>query len=203
MTAPITTEPDTIQVSAAHAEVWALVKRTQAGEIEAFGSIYSRYFDVVFGVVYSHVSSLHLAEELTSEALLRALEHIDGYTYQGRDFGAWVVTIARNLVRDYYKSKYYCTTVLVEDLRDCADESRRADPVAAAINALNNVWLRDALAELTKEQRQCIVLRFLKEYSVAETGKEMGGLNESAIKSLQYRAIRSLRRYLPPGVIAW
>jgi RNA polymerase sigma-70 factor (ECF subfamily) len=51
---------------------------------------------------------------------------------------------------------------------------------------------------LNPEQRECIVLRFLQGFSVAETAHVMGK-NEGAIKALQYRAVRALHRLLPEG----
>ena len=45
-----------------------------------------------------------LAEDFTSETFLRALRRIGSITYQGRDIGAWFVTIARNIIFDHSKS---------------------------------------------------------------------------------------------------
>src|SRR5206468_11851041 len=93
--------------SDAAAEVWALVERAQAGEAEAFGLIYDRYFDTVFRFVYFRVGNRQLAEDLTADTFLRALKRIGSFTWQGPDLGVWLVTIARNLVADHFKSGRY------------------------------------------------------------------------------------------------
>jgi len=184
----------------AAAEVWALVERAQAGEAEAFGLIYDRYMDTVFRFVYFRVGNRQLAEDLTSDTFLRALKRIGSFTWQGRDLGAWLVTIARNLVADHFKSGRYRLEVTTGDVLDADREDRgpEGSPESAVVDHITNVALLTAVKQLNPEQQECIVLRFLQGFSVAETAQTMGK-NEGAIKALQYRAVRALARLLPEG----
>ena len=184
----------------AAAEVWALVERAQAGEAEAFGLIYDRYVDTVFRFVYFRVGNRQLAEDLTSDTFLRALKRIGSFTWQGRDLGAWLVTIARNLVADHFKSGRYRLEVTTGDVLDADREDRgpEGSPESAVVDHITNVALLTAVKQLNPEQQECIVLRFLQGFSVAETAQTMGK-NEGAIKALQYRAVRALARLLPEG----
>ncbi|MEV4823586.1 ECF subfamily RNA polymerase sigma factor, BldN family [Micromonospora sp. NPDC049274] len=181
-------------------EVWTLVERAQAGESEAFGLIYDRYVDTVFRFVYFRVGNRQLAEDLTSDTFLRALKRIGSFTWQGRDLGAWLVTIARNLVADHFKSGRYRLEVTTGDVLDADREDRgpEGSPEAAVVEHITNVALLTAVKQLNPEQQECIVLRFLQGFSVAETARTMGK-NEGAIKALQYRAVRALARLLPDG----
>ncbi|MGA8116860.1 MAG: ECF subfamily RNA polymerase sigma factor, BldN family [Actinocatenispora sp.] len=190
--------PDQVPESAG--EVWRLVQRAQAGDTDAFGKIYDRYMDTVFRFIYFRVSTRQLAEDLTSETFLRALRRIGSFTWQGRDLGAWLVTIARNLVADHFKSGRYRLEVSTAEVLD-ADRPERGpegSPEAAVLDMLTNRTLLEAVKRLNPEQQECIVLRFLQGFSVAETAQTMGK-NEGAIKALQYRAVRSLARLLPEG----
>jgi RNA polymerase sigma-70 factor (ECF subfamily) len=182
------------------AEVWALVERAQAGESEAFGLIYDRYVDTVIRFVSFRVGNRQLAEDLTSDTFLRALKRIGSFTWQGRDLGAWLVTIARNLVADHFKSGRYRLEVTTGDVLDADREDRgpEGSPEAAVVDHITNVALLTAVKQLNPEQQECIVLRFLQGFSVAETAQTMGK-NEGAIKALQYRAVRALARLLPEG----
>jgi RNA polymerase sigma-70 factor (ECF subfamily) len=184
----------------AAAEVWALVERAQAGEAEAFGLIYDRYMDTVFRFVYFRVGNRQLAEDLTSDTFLRALKRIGSFTCQGRDLGAWLVTFARNLVADHFKSGRYRLEVTTGDVLDADREDRgpEGSPESAVVDHITNVALLTAVKQLNPEQQECIVLRFLQGFSVAETAQTMGK-NEGAIKALQYRAVRALARLLPEG----
>lgn len=186
--------------SDARHEVWLLIERAQGGDTEAFGLIYDRYVDTVFRFIYFRVGNRPLAEDLTSDTFLRALKRIGSFTWRGRDLGAWLVTIARNLVADHFKSGRYRLEVTTGDVLDADREDRgpEGSPETAVVDHITNVALLTAVKQLNPEQQECIVLRFLQGFTVAETAQAMRK-NEGAIKALQYRAVRALARLLPEG----
>ena len=171
-----------------------LVERAQEGETEAFGQLYDQYSDTVYRYIYYRVGSKATAEDLTSETFLRALRRIGTFTWQGRDFGAWLVTIARNLVADHFKSSRFRLEVTTGEMLD-ANEVERS-PEDSVLESLSNAALLDAVRRLNPQQQECVTLRFLQGLSVAETARIMGK-NEGAIKTLQYRAVRTLARLFP------
>ncbi len=181
--------------AAAARESWSWVERVQSGDMEAFGLIYERYVDSVFRFVHFRVGHRQAAEDMTSEVFLRALKRIGSFTWQGRDLGAWLVTIARNLVADHFKSGRYRLEVTTGDVLDADREDRgpEGSPESAVVDHITNVALLTAVKKLRPLQQECIVLRFLKGYSVAEVAQAMR-CNEGAIKALQYRAVRALAR---------
>jgi RNA polymerase sigma-70 factor (ECF subfamily) len=186
-------EPD-----ADRAEVVELVRRAQAGDAEAFGRLYDRYLDVVYRYVYYRVGGKALAEDLVSETFLRALRRIGTFEWQGRDFAAWLITIARNIVADHYKSGRFRLEVSTADM---IDADRATDgPENDVLDGITNASLLDAVKKLNSEQQECVVLRFLHGLSVIETAQAMGK-SEGAIKALQYRAVRTLGRMLPKELI--
>ncbi|WP_069814363.1 ECF subfamily RNA polymerase sigma factor, BldN family [Streptomyces sp. TP-A0874] len=171
-----------------------LVERAQSGEAEAFGCLYDQYADTVYRYVYYRVGGKATAEDLTSETFLRALRRIGTFTWQGRDFGAWLVTIARNLVADHFKSSRFRLEVTTGEMLDASELER--SPEDSVLESLSNAALLDAVRRLNPQQQECVTLRFLQGLSVAETARVMGK-NEGAIKTLQYRAVRTLARLLP------
>jgi RNA polymerase sigma-70 factor, ECF subfamily len=173
-----------------------LVARSQAGEPEAFGLLYDRYVDLVYRYIYYRVGSPTLAEDLVSETFLRALRRIDSFTWQGRDFAAWLVTIARNLIADHFKSGRYRLEITTEDILESGPAQTTDGPESLVLDSLTNATLLSAVKQLNPEQQECIVLRFLQGLSVNETALAMGK-NDGAIKALQYRAVRALARLLP------
>ncbi|MFE1954536.1 MULTISPECIES: ECF subfamily RNA polymerase sigma factor, BldN family [Streptomyces] len=176
------------------ARMMDLVERAQAGEADAFGRLYDQYSDTVYRYIYYRVGGKATAEDLTSETFLRALRRIGTFTWQGRDFGAWLVTIARNLVADHFKSSRFRLEVTTGEMLD-ANEVERS-PEDSVLESLSNAALLDAVRRLNPQQQECVTLRFLQGLSVAETARVMGK-NEGAIKTLQYRAVRTLARLLP------
>ncbi len=177
----------------------SLVERAQAGDADAFGELYDRYVDQVYRYIAYRVGSTQLAEDLTSETFLRALRRIGSFTWQGRDVGAWFVTISRNLIADHYKSGRYRLEMTTDDVTESGKAPTISGPEAEVLESMQNKVLLEAIKKLNAEQQECVVLRFLQSLSVAETAAIMGK-NEGAIKALQYRAIRTLGRLLPEGV---
>jgi RNA polymerase sigma-70 factor (ECF subfamily) len=182
------------------ATVMDIVARAQAGDADAFGELYDRYVDVVYRYIHYRVSNTALAEDLTSETFLRALRRISTYTWQGRDFGAWLVTIARNLIADHYKSGRYRMELATSDLVEAGADRTQEGPENEVLAGLTNAALLEAVKQLNAEQQECIALRFLQGMSVAETAQIMGK-NDGAIKALQYRAVKSLSRLLPQDLL--
>ncbi len=172
----------------------ALVTLAQQGDAEAFGQIYDAYVNAVYRYLYYRLGSHPLAEDLTSETFLRALRRIDSFSWQGKDIGAWFVTIARNLVADHVKSSRFRLEVTTADMLDAdrADDGIEDE----VLSRLQNAVLLDAVRQLKPEQQECIVLRFLQGLSVAETAAVLQR-SEGAVKQLQLRAVRALAKLLP------
>jgi RNA polymerase sigma-70 factor (ECF subfamily) len=175
------------------ARMMDLVERAQAGEADAFGRLYDQYSDTVYRYIYYRVGGKATAEDLTSETFLRALRRIGTFTWQGRDFGAWLVTIARNLVADHFKSSRFRLEVTTGEMLDTG--GIECSPEDSVLECFSNTALLDAVRHLSPQQQECATLRFLQGLSVAETARVMGK-NEGAVRALQYRAVRGLARFL-------
>ena len=178
-------------------DVWGMVRRAQEGDAEAFGELYDHYVTLVHRYAYHRVGDRATAEDITSETFVRALRRIDSLSFQGRDVGAWLVTIARNIVFDHVKSSRYRLEVTTADMRDA--DTATDGPEDAVVQRLTNEALVECIRKLGPEQQECLTLRFLQGLSVAETATIMDR-NEGAVKALQHRAVRRLAQLLPEGL---
>ncbi|MCM3883716.1 sigma-70 family RNA polymerase sigma factor [Frankia sp. R82] len=178
----------------------ALVARASQGDSEAFGALYDHYADLVFRYALYHVGGdPAAAEDVVSETFLRALRMIGAFTWQGRDIGAWFITIARNLMVDQARSARRRFEIPTADILAASDRSLgqvTPGPEELIVTGLTQQELLDAIRRLRPDQRECIALRFLEELSVRETALAMGR-NEGAVRALQLRAVRTLARSLP------
>ena len=182
-------DPDGTDIAADHAETWVIVERAKGGDGDAFAQLYDRYFDLVFRFIYFRVNDRALAEDFTSETFLRALRRIGTINYQGRDIGAWFITIARNIVLDHVKSARNRLEITTADTIE--GDERAESTENAVLEVLTAERLMQAVRQLGDEQRECVMLRFVQGFSVAETAQAMGK-NDGAIKALQHRAVRKL-----------
>lgn len=172
---------------------WDVVRRAQAFEEDALRTLYELYYPKVYNYAFLQMGDIHAAEDLAADVMLKMLESIRSYRFRGLPFGAWVFRIARNRLIDLHRRRKRRGEV---DLSETL-ASTLASPQSLAERALDRGQLQIALKHLTSEQRQVIVLKFIEGFDNRSIGRIMGR-NEGAIKSLQHRALGSLRRILGP-----
>jgi RNA polymerase sigma-70 factor (ECF subfamily) len=175
----------------------ALVELARKGDADAFGLLYDHYQSSVYRFLFYRTRSSALAEDLCSETFFRALRSMSNFRWQGKDFGAWLMTIARNLATDHFKSGRTRLEMTTEDMgvHDDATEG----PEAAVLAGLTNEILLTSLKSLPDEQRDCLIMRFLQGMSIAETAAVLGR-SDGAIKQLQLRGVRNLAKLMPEGI---
>ncbi|MFT4082834.1 MAG: sigma-70 family RNA polymerase sigma factor [Nocardioides sp.] len=175
----------------------ALVELARKGDTEAFGALYDHYHRAVYRFLFYRTRSVTLAEDLTSETFFRALRSMTGFRWQGKDFVAWLMTIARNLATDHFKAGRTRLEMATEDMGQHDDATD--GPESIVMSQVTNSLLLESLAELPAEQRDCIVLRFLQGMSIAETAAVLDR-SDGAVKQLQLRGIRNLAKLVPDGL---
>lgn len=169
-----------------------LVQRARAGDESALAAIYEQCHGPVYRYIYYRVGDAALAEELTAEVFVRMVARIHAFQEQGRPVLAWLYTIARNLVADHLRRAGRAAAVPLDESLP-AGEDHQPSRVAERNEA--RAGLLAALSRLTETQRQVILLKFMEARSNAEVAAILGK-DEGAVKSLQHRALASLRRYL-------
>jgi RNA polymerase sigma-70 factor (ECF subfamily) len=145
------------------------------------------------------------AEQMTGEVWLRALDRIQSVTDRGNGkvFGAWVVTIARNLLLDHVRSARHRWDRTVAAVPErYAEENTAGEAIQRLTTKFYAQQLVPCLRRLPKDQRDCIGLRFYAGLSVSETAAALDR-NEGAVKALQHRAIRRLAQLLPDDAASW
>ena len=168
-----------------------LVARLKANDDEAYREVVARYGDPLYGYIYSITGDHHLSEDVISETYLRMVEKIDTYTFYGAPFKSWLYRIAHNLAINTLKRARH--TVGAEEIERIAPQGD--DPAATIAGRIEAEELRAALAELTEEQQQVVLLRFVAGQSNSEVAQALDK-TENAIKQMQFRALRSLGRLL-------
>jgi len=168
-----------------------LIRRARAFDEAALSWLFDTYYPRVYNYGLVQLRDTQSAEDLASDVMLRVLGAIPRYRACGIPFSAWVFRIARNRLVDIRRRQTRRREV---GLADC-DIAGSPAPHAAVERALNYGEISLALSRLTEVQQQVIVLRFLKDFDVATVARILGR-SESAVKSLQFRALASLRRIM-------
>ncbi len=175
-------------------EVVGWVDLAKTGDQHAYAQIYDRYVGMVYGYVYRRVGGQkQLAEDLVGDVFLRGWRRMSTFEWQGVDFGAWLMTIARNRVNDHYKSARYRLDSTAGEIYDPKPTMEMAvdSPERIAIARDMARSLGAALEQLKDDHREVVELRFVHGMSVSDTAATMQR-TIGATKALQYRALRAL-----------
>jgi RNA polymerase sigma-70 factor, ECF subfamily len=166
-----------------------LVYKAKNGDKEAFGKLYQKYLDSIYRYIFFRVNQdKKIAEDLTQAVFYKALEKLDSFDEEIAGFRPWIYKIAHNLVIDHYRN-FRQTTTLNEML---ADEDHKFEEKILQNMQVQNIY-KAMNKELTEEQKQIIILKFVNDLSNKEIALILNK-NEEAIRSLQYRALQNLRK---------
>lgn len=169
-----------------------LVQRSQRGDTEAFAALYREYVQPIYRYIYHRVNDRQLAEDLTGDVFTRAFRSVQSYSEQGKPFAAWLYRIAQARVIDHYRRANRRPVMSsIDDLPLAAE----GDMDRNLIRKQAARTLQTAIAELTDDQQQVVILRFIEGYRI-EAVAEIMNKNANAIKALQHRALRTLARRL-------
>lgn len=170
------------------------LQQARAYDRAALAAIYDDYYPPLYRYIYRRTSNVEVAQDLTAVVFQRFLQAIQAGAGPERHLRAWLYRVAHNLVIDHYHRQQYeqyspLNDMLVatgDDLEQTADQALMVEQV------------RMALYQLTDDQQQVIMLKFLEGLSNAEVAaildKPVG-----AVKSLQHRALAALQRCLIPA----
>jgi RNA polymerase sigma-70 factor (ECF subfamily) len=169
-----------------------LAAARSAGAPWAYERLFREYAPLVAAFVRGRISVD--IEDITSDVFAAVFERLA--TFDGsseRQFLAWIFTIARNKIVDVHRrdtSRPWAELYDV-DIRDLPGGNTETE----AVERLTTREVLELISALPQRQRDVVVLRILRDLSIAKVAEIMG-TTEGAVKQLQHRATAELRRLL-------
>ncbi len=153
-------------------------------EESALSTLVKRSYPFVFRYFYYRSVTREDAEDLTNEVFIRVVNSIKD---QKGYFPAWLISIAKNLLTDYYRKRGKSRETPLDEV-----EEPSSNPDKDTNGRLHPNDLRKLINFLTDEQKEVIILRFIEGNTNEETAKIM---NKSigAIRALQFRALSAMK----------
>jgi RNA polymerase sigma factor (sigma-70 family) len=127
------------------------------GEQAAAVAFVRRYQRRVFGLAYSMIGDVGVAEDVAQEAMIRVWKHAPVFDPRRGSVTSWVLTITRNLAIDALRLRRSVPTD-PDDFAASALRSNEHDPEDATQRGDVRHLVRDALGALPPEQRRAVVL---------------------------------------------
>jgi len=170
-----------------------LIQRAQMSDRAAWDEIFQQNYHRVYAFVFTRIGDRESAEDIAADVFVEAWKSIRRFTYRGVPLISWLFQIAHNLMSDFLRKRgKQRTETLLDNGANIADPRDEAQSVAE--------WqsVSAAFKKLTSEQQQVLFSRFVEGLSLAETATAMGK-RENAVKALEFRALKSVRRILGGG----
>jgi RNA polymerase sigma-70 factor, ECF subfamily len=153
----------------------------------AFAALYQHYLPPLYRYLLRRVSNVHDAEDMTSQVFMQALEGLVAHQYQnGGCFAAWLFTIARRRLVDFYRRRPNATL----------NDYPSPDPaLLTAIEKGQDLQrLAHCLSLLDEDRQELLRLRFSAGLSFSQIGM-LEGRSEAAVKMAVYRALEFLQEH--------
>jgi RNA polymerase sigma-70 factor (ECF subfamily) len=172
-----------------------LLRQASQYNKEAVRLIYERYFPPIHQFIRLRVNNREQAKDICADVFLDFIRALQGNNPPRKNLRAWLFQVARYKVYKHYgKEKQLPQTALKEWMPTQHDNN----PESIFVDQSRIAYIRKTLNLMVAEQQEVIILRFGQGLSLQETADIMGK-SVSAIKSLQFRAIRNLRELVDAG----
>lgn len=167
-----------------------LVAAAQKGDAIALSQLYDRYMDPLYRFVFRHVNHVQEAEDLTSDIMLRMVNHLPSFQ-RTSSFRTWIYAIARHTIADFWRTRYRMREDIVAEFSNVGAAALADDDLEIAPTGHDNLAgrARAVFDKLSDQYRAVLTHRFIEQHTVAETAKAMG-TTPGNVKVMQYRALK-------------
>lgn len=167
----------------------------RAGDPDAVGAVYVVMADRLLGYLMARVRDRATAEDLLEVTFLELLQK--GHTIRGgaSSIKVWLFRSAYFNVLDHVRKTQRRQEDLTDDLAVFDIEDPEIGPEERAISAEVRAMVAEAMRQLSPDQRQVLLLRYVGGLSAPEVAAVLSK-TDGAIRSLQHRGERSLAKLL-------
>ncbi|HEX8656668.1 MAG TPA: RNA polymerase sigma factor [Hymenobacter sp.] len=164
--------------------------RVKAGEVDRMGLLFERYHRPLFGFLYHMLGRADASEDLVQNVFYRMLKYRHTFTGDG-EFRTWMYHLARNVLADHVKKNRHAAHHT--DVANFAEHLGGGSAADAGLEQAQDVaQLHQALAQLSPEYREVLVLSRFQEMKYAEIARVLD-TTEGAVKVRVHRAMNELK----------
>jgi RNA polymerase sigma-70 factor (ECF subfamily) len=172
-------------------------ERDMAEEYAMFGrareeAVYRQHAPQIFAYLLRHVPSPQDAEDLLLEVFLPVLEKLPTLDRDERRLEAYLQTVARNKVADYYRQRGKYQFIPLEDIAETTYTREELAPEQLALAREQGTSLRQAISALPELQQTILRLRFSHGLRCGEIATRLAR-SEGSVRMILSRSLKALR----------
>ena len=169
-----------------------LISRARGGDREAFGALVEQYRDNVYRLAYRMCGNAYDADEAAQEAFVAAWRALPNFRGDAK-FSTWLYRLTTNAAIDVMRREKRHQTVGDGEMMELADDAD--SPQETVERTEQQETVQKALATLSEEYREVLLLRYMEELDYAEIA-EVLQLPSGTVKSRINRAKAALKAAL-------
>ncbi len=169
------------------ADVGHLIQSARDGDERAMTELITIHKGLVFTIILRMTNDYHTSQDLTQETFIKVFMNIRKVK-NAEHFKPWMCTIARNVVRDYFRKAKRKRTVSFEEIKEFHGYSNIEI-------TRKRVIIQDAMAKLAERDRMLLTLTYYQGLSLGEVARVMK-MSENNVKVCVHRARKRLRKHL-------
>ena len=166
-----------------------LVEKAQAGDTDAFGTIYNELYSPVFKYAYVRTRDKEHSEDIAGEVFLKFFSSLSSYSSQKETPLNYLFTITRNLLINSGKKK---KADLFDEGMEEMVKDETPDQLHQSMHTEETAYILSKLSLIQDDQREVIELKFLSELSTKEVA-DILSKTEANVRQLESRGLRQLR----------
>jgi RNA polymerase sigma-70 factor (ECF subfamily) len=166
---------------------WELVRRSRAGDQQAFRDLFDRYHRQVLAVAVGMTGNGDDAMDLVQETFVRAHRNLSSFLGES-SFYTWLYRIAVNVGIDFRRRQSRRSEVLQSEPIDenATPAERTVEPSAVVARREMGAHILRAIDELTPEHKAAIILREIEGLSYEDISKVMRCSKGTVMSRLHY-----------------
>ncbi len=172
-----------------------VVAGVKAGDPDAVGAVYVQLADRLLGYVMARVHNCATAEDILEVTFIELLQRGSTITGGAAAIKSWLFTCAHFNALDHLRKAKRRREDLEGDLSTFDVTDLERGPEAHAEAAESAASVHAAMEQLSEDQREVLLLRYIAGLSAREVAMVMQK-SDGAIRSLQHRGERGLARLL-------
>lgn len=171
----------------------ALVKEILKGNSAAMELIVRQHYKMVQTFVYRLTGDYNLSYDITQEVFIKMMKNLNRFKFENCNFKSWLLKIASNTCKDYFKSNTYKQRNETSNIDDVKLEDDKNVIDILEKNEKRKV-VKEAVESLPENQREAVILKYYHDMKIKEIAS-ITGQNENTVKSRLFSGMKNLKKF--------
>jgi RNA polymerase sigma-70 factor (ECF subfamily) len=163
--------------------------------VAVFENIFETHYKRIYNFCAYRINNHHETEDLVSTVFEKVIRKYGTYRPSTVPLEAWIISIAKNVVNDYFRHRKKNVYTPLEFINDTTASASDGQPEELFITREDNAALMKALNILSEKERTIVAMKYAASLRNVDIASIMS-LSESNVGIIIHRSLKKMRRVL-------